>query len=158
MAEGTQNKWLVGCGIGCLVLIVLGILAGIGGYYAISQGMGEAAKALADQIDTRYQEAKEAGAIPEEHQALTDKLVQHAKSEDATMWGVILVASPMLEALEDNELTEEEVEDLQTVSDFLDEHPSVGLGDFTQFAEQHPEMGQQMQDLGQQIQQGAGQQ
>jgi len=54
--SSTASKWLIGCGIGCGVVILLLVFAGVGGYFFvknIAEGFEET-EAIADALTERY--------------------------------------------------------------------------------------------------------
>jgi len=54
--SSTASKWLIGCGIGCGVVILLLVFAGVGGYFFvknIAEGFEET-EAIADDLTERY--------------------------------------------------------------------------------------------------------
>jgi hypothetical protein len=76
-STSTSSKWLIGCGIGCGVVILLLVFAGVGGYFFVKnivEGFEET-EAITDALTERYGEIKDfcpdpGGAIkPERLQA-----------------------------------------------------------------------------------------
>ena len=145
--QQSGTPWLKACGIGCLVLVVLGILGGIGLYYVVGSALDKGADAMAEVILETYDEAKAGGAVPTEHTALFDEIVAASQSEDATMWTNVLAAGAVVSAFEDEQVTDEEIAAAEEVRDFLREHPSVSLSDFAGFLDEHPELAETMQDM-----------
>ena len=71
--SSTASKWLIGCGIGCGVVILLLVFAGVGGYFFVKNIVGgfEETEAIADDLKERYGEIKDfcpdpGGAIGQE--------------------------------------------------------------------------------------------
>jgi hypothetical protein len=59
--SSTASKWLIGCGIGCGVVILLLIFAGVGGYFFVRnivEGFEET-EAITDSLMERYGEIKD---------------------------------------------------------------------------------------------------
>lgn len=59
--SSTASKWLIGCGIGCGVVILLLVFAGVGGYFFIKnivEGFEET-EAITDALTERYGEIKD---------------------------------------------------------------------------------------------------
>ncbi len=54
--SSTASKWLIGCGIGCGVVILLLIFAGVGGYFFVKNIVSgfEETEAIADALKERY--------------------------------------------------------------------------------------------------------
>jgi hypothetical protein len=65
--SSTASKWLIGCGIGCGVVILLAVILGLGGYFFvknIADGFEET-EAIAETLKERYGEVKEFTPDPE---------------------------------------------------------------------------------------------
>ncbi|NIO49604.1 MAG: hypothetical protein GTN73_09260 [Candidatus Aminicenantes bacterium] len=59
--SSTASKWLIGCGIGCGVVILLLVFAGVGGYFFVKnivEGFEET-EAITDTLTERYGEIKD---------------------------------------------------------------------------------------------------
>lgn len=59
--SSTASKWLIGCGIGCGVVILLLVFAGVGGYFFVKnivEGFEET-EAITDALTERYGEIKD---------------------------------------------------------------------------------------------------
>ena len=54
--SSTASKWLIGCGIGCAVVIVLLVFAGVGGFFFVKNivKVFEETEAIADALTERY--------------------------------------------------------------------------------------------------------
>ena len=59
--SSTASKWLIGCGIGCGVVILLAVILGLGGYFFVKNIVDgfEETEAIADTLKERYGEIKE---------------------------------------------------------------------------------------------------
>ena len=59
--SSTASKWLTGCGIGCGVVILLLVFAGVGGYFFVKNIVNgfEETEAIADDLTERYGEIKD---------------------------------------------------------------------------------------------------
>lgn len=59
--SSTASKWLIGCGIGCGVVILLLVFAGVGGYFFVKNIVKgfEETEAIADDLTERYGEIKD---------------------------------------------------------------------------------------------------
>jgi hypothetical protein len=134
------------------VLAVLGIVGAVALYFVVSSALEQGAVAVAEVIVETYDEAKAQGAIREEHAALFDGLVATAQGDDATMWANVLIAGVVMPAVEDGEITDEEVGAAERVRDFLQEHPGAGIGDFAEFMGENPDLAETMQDMQNQFQ------
>jgi predicted negative regulator of RcsB-dependent stress response len=154
MAEQESGKktWIKACGIGCLVLVVLGIAGAIGVYLLAQKAMEAGAEAVAMQLEESYGTAKENGKVPEEHVALFDEIVEIATRDGASLWVAMTGTSAVLTALEDGEVDEEEVEMATAIRDFIKANPNAGLKEFTAFAEEHPELQERLQSIQSQLQ------
>ena len=154
MAEQESGKktWIKACGIGCVVLLVLGIAGVFGVVLLVKKGMGKGAEMVAAELRESYPKAKENGKVPEEHIPLFDEIVEIATREDASLWVTMTGASAVLTSVEDGEVDEEEIELATAIRDFIKANPSAGLREFSAFAEKHPELQQRLQDIQRQLQ------
>lgn len=59
--SSTASKWLIGCGIGCGVVILLLVFAGVGGYFFVKNIVKgfEETEAIGDDLTERYGEIKD---------------------------------------------------------------------------------------------------
>ena len=59
--SSTASKWLIGCGIGCGVVILLLVFAGVGSYFFVKNIVNgfEETEAIADALTERYGEIKD---------------------------------------------------------------------------------------------------
>ncbi len=59
--SSTTSKWLIGCGIGCGVVILLAVILGLGGYFFVKNIVDgfEETEAIADTLKERYGEIKD---------------------------------------------------------------------------------------------------
>ena len=59
--SSTASKWLIGCGIGCGVVILLLAFAGVGGYFFVKNRVSgfEETEAIVDALTERYGEIKD---------------------------------------------------------------------------------------------------
>ena len=146
------TPWLKVIGIGCLVLIVLGVLGVIAIYFLVNMAFDKGAEAMVQELTKSYDAAKEQGKIPQEHVALFDELVAAAQADDATMFTALLAAGAVMPAINDAEIDDEEVAAAETVRDYLRQNPDVTVFEFAEFADSHPEMAGDMQNMQNQFQ------
>ncbi len=66
-SRSTTQKWLIGCGIGCGVIIILAIAVGIGGFFFIKGIVNEfeEMEQVADVLEERYGKMKEYCPAPD---------------------------------------------------------------------------------------------
>lgn len=138
--------WLMGCGIGCGVLIIaiiVGVvLVGGLGYFAMKKVMEEGKGEVVAELNTQYDTYIENGAIPAEHRPLYDELRDLAVSDASSFPAVLMCFVAIQASFEDGEVTEQEVQIATEVRDFVKKDPQVGwIGMGTFFAE-HPEFEQ----------------
>jgi len=153
MAEQGSGKktWIKACGIGCAVLVVIGIAGAVGVYLLAQKAMDAGAEAIAMQLEESYAAAKENGKVPEEHVALFDEIVEIATQDGASLWVTMTGTSAVLTSLEDGQVDEEETALATAIRDFIKANPSAGLAEFNAFAEQHPELQQKLQNIQSQL-------
>lgn len=147
-------NWLMGCGIGCAVLIVIAVIAGICIYFVIQKGLETARVEMSKQMQKEYDKAVEGGKVPEEHRELLDSLMAITHREDAGFFGVLMAGGAAMDALADGEIDEEELTMLTAVKEFLELNPAPNPVAMGQFMEKHPELDFDMQQMQQQGGQG----
>ncbi len=157
MAEG-QSSWVKPCAIGCLVLILLGVLGIVGIYFFAKTMMNKGAGLISEQIVADYEKTKADGKVPPEHVPLFDEVVAAAQQEDVTVWTALLVAVAVGDVFSDGQVNDEELKTAESCARLLARKPEPGSWGFGQFIEQHPELQGKMQELQTQIQQQAAQQ
>lgn len=137
-------NWLMGCGIGCVVIIALMVILGLIGY-----GLGKrfyddintaVREDFIDMFHTEYETYVEEGKIPEEHQDLVGGLVALSEQEDIGFFAILMCGGSVLSSLEDGELDEDEVKILEDVKAFLDKDPSPSMIEIGVFMDSHPEI------------------
>ena len=104
------KKWLIGCGIGCLILLILGLLAGVGGVYMFKFGKQQRVLQIRDSILANLPE----GAPREEVKAELDSVVALSKSGKLGFLTFGLTENMYRAIYEsDRELDEEELEEFR---------------------------------------------
>ncbi len=60
-SRSTAQKWLIGCGIGCGVIVILAIIAGVGGFFFVKNIVSEFEEMdkVADVLEERYGKMRE---------------------------------------------------------------------------------------------------
>ncbi|MCP4640237.1 MAG: hypothetical protein GY851_07395 [bacterium] len=154
MAEGQTKSvnWGKTCAIGCLVLVVLGVVGVIAAVYLVKAGMDKAGKAVAAEVVAEYDSVKADGKVPEEHAALFDGIVDKLRGQDATLWSAILVAGAVADTFSDGEVDEDELKMATAVDEFLEANPEPGMMGLGQFMEDHPELQGEIQSMQQKLQ------
>ena len=134
--------WMLGCGIGCLGIIVLlgGVL--VWGAFQMRDVMEQAGSEFKQELPGKYARLKEQGKVPEAHTELCDRLVALLEREETGFFGVFMGSSALLSMLEDGKLTDEEQEALQAFTDYIEENPAPNPVDLGTFMEEHPILGQ----------------
>lgn len=139
-------KWIIGCGLGCFVLIVIAVAAVVGmGYFAIKVGSEQ----IKPELTKAYNALKADGRVPQEHLALLDELVNLATQPDASFMAAAIGFGVSMEALKDGQVTADELKQLTDVTELLRQNPDLGFVAASKFFETHPEL----QRVFQQIQQ-----
>jgi hypothetical protein len=136
--------WLKGCAIGCAVVVVLGGIGVAGvtyfGYHAMSKVMDEGKVEMQGQMADSYATWQAEGQIPEAHAPLFEEALVLANSEEATFSVVTICFTSISAVMEDGEVSEEEVETLQKVVQWVAENPAAGIVEMGQFFSENPEL------------------
>jgi hypothetical protein len=143
MSQGSSNtmKWVLGCGLGCLVLVIVCVvLVAGGGYFAFTKGTAALGELMAQGLKTKYDALKAEGAIPAERVAAYDEMVQIGQAKTTSPWATIMIAGAILGPLDDKQVSAEEAAQVQTVFDFVKSNPDCSVMEYGQFVEQHPEL------------------
>lgn len=138
--------WLMGCGIGCGILVIAGIvgvlLLGGLGYFAAKKVMEQGKGEVIAELNKEYDRYVADGVIPEEHKPLFDELHTLGTAESSSFPAILMCLVAIEAALEDGEVTEEEVRVATDVRDFVKENPHVGFIGMGTFIGEHPELQQ----------------
>lgn len=139
-------KWIIGCGLGCFVLILIAVAAVVGmGYFAIKVGSEQ----IKPELTKAYSALKAEGKVPQEHQLLFDELVGLATQPDASFMAAAIGFGVSMEVLKDGQVTADELKQLTDVTELLRQNPDLGFVAAGKFFETHP----QLQEVFQRIQQ-----
>ena len=145
MAEETPKKktnWLLGCGIGCGVLIVLAVVVGVAIVLLARKGMETASREMAENLASEYAQLKNTGKVPEQHAALFDEIVQIAQSSGASLYARTLCLAVVLGALDDGAVNESELKVAQDLLALLRGNPDLGMFQMSTFMQNHPQFQQ----------------
>jgi len=138
--EGSGFNWLMGCSIGCCGLL---IVAAIAGGLAYSVGKSWFAN-VHNEIRTGFQKAYgmqvEEGKVPQEHREFIDSVVAISTGDKAGFFAVSATGPVLLKAIEDGELTEEELGVLTALKEFLEQNPAPNPKELGEFMESHPDV------------------
>jgi hypothetical protein len=117
---GGRSRWIIGCSLGCLGLIVLAILA-IAAifYFGLSQVPVQARRAFEAERDR----------IPEERANDIDRLLDLGESDEASLSGGIMAGMVVVSILEDREVNETEAETVRKAIAMLEKNPNLGIGE-----------------------------
>ncbi len=148
---GGMPKWLVGCGIGCAVVVVVGIIGivALGGlsYFMFDKVMQEGKIELVKELNREYQKLNDEGKIPEEHRPVLDELVALAKGDEVSAMAIGMCVMTIDTAFQDGEISEDEAQAFVLYRDFLKENPDAGMMAVATFLSEHPELGIDPSDL-----------
>jgi hypothetical protein len=126
-------KWVLGCGLGCLVIIILiAVAIGLGGYLLVNKGMPKAAQAA-------YQQLQQEGKVPAEHKAAFDRLLELGAGEKATFSSATLVLGVESRILSDGQVSEPELVGLNDAIAALEANPNFGPQQLNEYTQKHPE-------------------
>lgn len=149
--QGSGNntlKWVIGCGVGCLILCIVGaIVVGAGGYFMATKGFTAAGKEMATQMNADYSRMKSENKVPSEHAAVFDEIVATTQKEGATMWVVTVSTMAIYGILQDGQVSEEEAKQAATIRDFVVANPDCSMMEMAEFMQQHPELSHLQQSM-----------
>jgi len=136
--------WLMGCGIGCGILVVAAIIGIVlmGGlaYFATRKVMEEGKGEITSELNKKYDEYVQKGLIPEENQPLFDELRDLANNEKASFPAILMCFVAIQSTFEDGEVSESELKAATDVRDYVNENPEVGFIGMGTFIGEHPEL------------------
>lgn len=126
-------KWLIGCGLGCLVAVILIVVVVIGvSYFAVTK--------LAPQgVTTAYQQLKQEGKVPAEYQAQFDRLVALGTGSEASIMATGLAGAVTMQILQDGAVSPDEQAALQDALALLESNPDLSATQLGEFFEKHPQ-------------------
>lgn len=134
------RPWLIGCGVGCLVLIILGVVAAVGIYFASQKALKVAGKALSQQINADYTRLKASNQVPAEHAELFDEIVAVSQQETTSTAAMSIIQATMTSIFADNNVSSEEANQAKTVHDFIIANPQCSFLQMGTFFAEHPEL------------------
>ena len=134
------SPWLIGCGLGCGAILLIGIIAVVGIGVLMRVGLEGAKTELAEDLNREYAKMKEEERVPLEHQPLFDEIVAIGAGEESSFMAAVAAMSVVSATLEDGEVSEGEAETAQAILDLLRENPDFGFMDIQRILEEHPEL------------------
>jgi hypothetical protein len=148
-SEKKGFNWVMGCGIGCGGLILIGILAVGGIWIAVNRGMEAGRIAIAEEIQSDFATQLADAAIPEEHVELMTDLVGLATDEGTSFAMVLMCAVAYDTAVGENSDMDDEqrYEIVEDVVAFVSEDPSASFIKMGNFINDNPEYGELFEDL-----------
>jgi len=138
---GSNRRVLMGCGIGCGLLVFLVIVGVIAIVY-----LGDIALTKTDEMSKPYLERefavwKEEGIIKADQAEVYDALYGTVFDEDlASRWVTICVLIVMEYHIDDSVVTDEEVEQAQAMLDDIREQPGLGFTYWVEFLQSDEEL------------------
>lgn len=138
---GSKNRVLLGCGIGCGLLIFLAIVLGIGIYVLGNRALTQMDTMSKPYLEREYQAWKENDVITPERQAVYDPLYETVYDEElGSRWVTICVLFLMYYHTEDGQITDAEAADAQQLLDDIRAQPGLGIKYWSEFIESDPEL------------------
>ncbi len=127
---------LAGCGLGCGVLVVVGLCLMIGLSLMIPSLLQPRARTVVEDI---YEKAQENKNLTKQQLAVYAEL--YAVNESPMVSGLVTITSAAIfhDHLRDGALTDEEIAEATVLRDFLNDHPNAGMIDMMRFYSDHPE-------------------
>ena len=128
---------LIGCGVSIFFFASCGFLV----YYFAVKTLSSVRERGIVVYAEKLAAVRETEAIPGDQLAQLDALMELARREEASYFGFSLALGTALGAIEDDEISEEESEDLVAVRDFLEPSGAdVGLIEMGNFLEERPRL------------------
>ena len=143
----TGNNWMLGCGSGCAVILVVALIAGFVAY-RISLRSAEIKRGeLRAEIRQEFDALKASGSIAAEHLAFYEAAITASQRPETGLFGLLLYIGGVIEPLKDGELTGEELELARDTHAFLLANPAPGPMDFAGFIEERPRLQWIIEDM-----------
>lgn len=105
--------------IGCAAILLLFIVLGLGCYFLFSKGLEMAKEGGAEQFASRIASAEQSAELSAENLDLLRELSAIASDPDSSLMASIISSGLGAKVLEDNEISEQELEDLTEVLDMM---------------------------------------
>lgn len=129
--------WVWGCGAGCAVLLLIGIVAAVGAFYAMQGYMDEARVTMQQELEGDYQAWIEQACIPDEQLPMFEEMMTILRGEDVGMMGVTMATFSMDASLKDCEISAPELAALEDAVRILRENPAPSPVTMGNFMERH---------------------
>ncbi len=143
MDKSQKKTILMGCGIGCgLVLTVAIVLLGIGAGLAVRLMKSEVPK-LAPLVAKDYANFKATNRVPADRAAVYDDLAKMAQQPDATFQMLIVVKAVFDLHLDDGKVTDSELAEATAVRDYFKSHPDASYFAVLWFVRKFPDINQE---------------
>jgi hypothetical protein len=139
--------WGKGCAIGCAVVLLILVVAGVAIWILVQRGMDSAREATQAQVLRAYANFQEQVEITAEQEALIEDLVTHSQRDDIGFAAVLVSGGTVLVVLDDGVIDDEDVALMQDVKTEIDANPDPGWVEMGELMNQHPELQQKMQNL-----------
>jgi hypothetical protein len=125
-------KWVLGCGLGCIVLIILAVVAVSALiYWGVTEGTPMAAK-------QHYGELKKQGIVPEADQPIFDRLVELGTGENASMYATLMALGVVKGTLSDGAVSDEERIAVNELIEMLEANPDISAAQLQEFQSKYP--------------------
>jgi hypothetical protein len=129
--------WVWGCGAGCAVLLLIGILTAVGSYRILMGIMEERSGDVLVRLEDQYSEWSATACIPDEQAVLAEELVGVARSPETGMLGKTIVLISLEFALKDCVVSPEELVVLEDARSTLKDNPAPSPIAMALFMDRH---------------------
>ncbi len=133
---GSNSRVLLGCGIGCGLLIAIVIVLSVAMYFLGNRALTTMDELSKPYLEQEYPVWKSEGIINEDQAEVYDALYDTVYDEElGSRWVTICTLIMMVYHTEDSVVTDEEVAQAQSLLDDIREQPGLGFtywGEFIQ--------------------------
>jgi uncharacterized membrane protein YebE (DUF533 family) len=157
MAEEKKGtNWVMTCGIGCGVLLVVGIIVVLVGGYMMKavyeEGIEQVRVQMVADADEVYQRLKSEGKIAASDTALIDEAHTLSQQAGSSAFAVGMCSAVIAFVDADGVLSDDERSMSNTMLEKVRQDPGMGLIAFGQFIAENPELQQQLEEIQSDIQ------
>lgn len=134
---GTYN-WARACSLGCGVMLLAGLVAGVVVYRISVENIRAKREVLVTEVAAHYDRLKSTGKIPADHAAFYEETMAESRREAVGFFGLLLYGGGILSPLEDGVLTTEELALVQETRAYLKANPAPSPMDYGDYVSARP--------------------
>ncbi len=140
MNEKQKKTLMLGCGVGCGVLIVVAAAIIVAAVVVFPRFMATKAPQIAQKVQSDYASLKAAGQVPADSVSEYDALLLLADPSKSSYMGLSLIKVAFESHLADGKVSAEEKAEAVALTEFLKANPGAGYMRLREFVKKHPEL------------------